>query len=498
MRPTLRPISQGYGGFDSVQATDILLLVSKIQEQLKDIDATIKSSDYTIRKAEKEVESLLRRSKDNAGDLVSLREKVLNTEHILNNQLSGIVDAVSVSPKSVAQDIKKYLRDDLKGGDWARYNQQVKSLEDTVDNLFNSIGKLSVNLENQNQAIKGIKTDGSDNQSLSLVQSHIGEMQRLMGGQSESLNKILLACSAASETTSENLKQDELSDLLPALKSVEASNSRNFQEMKDRDKRLWDISCQLRDLMTKNLPDQMQKLAGDKEEVFEMLKNISGTQTAVAESLTKIDVSENSPLFESVNSRLNHIDERMTDTGNAILSSVQSLLQDHVSLVESKVQSVDLFQTESTQKLSALTATLEDIKTTTISSSESITQNSPQLYSKLDSVADDIKTLSANLQPLSLLPDIYSNFMETAARSTTYLPDEQARLTGEIEDLRQEKARMAQELALLEATVTSRTKELDLLEKRAHNFQQKLNENLLSQLKFRDSSGINVSALQKV
>ncbi|KAK7205977.1 hypothetical protein BZA70DRAFT_277552 [Myxozyma melibiosi] len=489
VRPTLRPISQSVAS--SSQASDILLTVGRIQEQLTELDSTVRSSDYTIRKTEKEIESLLRRSKDNAGDLGSLREKVLNTENILHEQLSSITKVLTISPKTLADDIRAFFNDGLRTSDWSSCLDKVNNLEEAMLKLSPSFNVLQQNLGKQ-RAQRDETLSRSDSQSYNRLTSKIDEMSERIKDYSASLDHVSKGLESVTLRNAEFAGVEK--NLLSTLQQVQTTQQIIGQAHEERDGRSDQTLRQLETVLSGELLQKVKGLENNVENNAGRLEMIYENGLSLSNALSEGDIYERSESMKKVISSLATLEEQISGIRQSFDSDLHAAYQSHAAVYEERIQDLSIIQTAGFQKSDTILSTVADLDSIIRSQSERSSSSATQTNAKLDEITSDIKMMSTNIQPLTLLPEIYANFIENATRSATSLSDEHSRLTSEVETLRQQKLDMVKELASLDATVASRAKELKILEDRAEAFQQKLQTSIMSQIEFATVSKTGSSA----
>ncbi|KAK9484143.1 hypothetical protein V1527DRAFT_470878 [Lipomyces starkeyi] len=443
VRQTMKPVTLNSPLNDHI--AEILHLLSKIHDTLKDVDETSKLSDATIRKSEKDVDSLLRRSKDNAVDLVSLRDKIYSSEIFLSHQLQDIHDIMS------------------KGN--------------ATDSNSTATGAISAGYLAKVDELKGLWDKGSLSMSelLNFNRSQLDALQAL----SDALSK------------STQLSSEKLDCLKTQLEGIRKTQVENTDKEKDANVQTINVLHDLRRLL--NLEDKSDVILreirkhervtdGYTKDLKESFQKTQEMLTALSRS-TWEDKDAIANQMHNVNAiiaslrdqtQLKH-DTAIADVVRSSQAQVTEVLGRLQLDVKSRIQSV-LSSLESNDRT---VAAIEDLKLFIATRSDSSLESTIHEHEKLDQILKDIGVLSSNMAPLSLLPEIHASFLESATQFNTYIIGEHSKLMSEVETLRQEKLNLVSELSALESVVATRSEQLEILEKRAENFQLRLTEHIL-------------------
>ncbi|KAK9373180.1 uncharacterized protein V1513DRAFT_450065 [Lipomyces chichibuensis] len=435
VRQTMKPVTLNASGND--HSAEILHLLSKIHDTLKEVDATSKLSDATIRKSEKDVDSLLRRSKDNAVDLVSLRDKIYSTEIFLSHQLQDIHDIMS---KGDATDSNSTVTGAISAG----YLDELKKQRGK--------GSLSMNeLLNFNRS------------QLDAIQSLNDAMSKSTQLSSEKLDCLKTQLDSIQETQVENTDEEKDSKVLHDL--------RRLLKLEDKSDA---ILCEIRkrervtDGYIKDLKESFQQT---QEMLTALSRSTMDDKNAIANQMHNV----NATIASFRDQTQPKHDTAIADVIRSSQAQVTEILGRLQLDVKSRMQSV-LSSLESNDRT---VAAVEDLKSFIATRSDSSLESTIHEHEKLDQILKDIGALSSNMAPLSLLPEIHASFLESATQFNRYIIGEHSKLMSEVETLRQEKLDLVSELSALESVVATRSEQLEILEKRAENFQLRLTEHIL-------------------
>ncbi|KAK9353530.1 hypothetical protein V1523DRAFT_425970 [Lipomyces doorenjongii] len=424
VRQTMKPVTLNSPDNDHI--ADVLHLLSKIQDTLKDVDATSKLSDATIRKSEKDVDSLLRRSKDNAVDLVSLRDKLYSSEIFLSHQLQDIHDIVS----------------------------KENATDSTVTGAKGSLSMRELLNFNRSQldALQAL------NDALSKSTQLSSEKLDFLTTQLESIEKTQLK--NADKEQDVNVQTISMLHDLRRLLALEDKSDVILHEIRNHER--------VTDGYTKDLKESFQKT---QEMLAALSRSTLDDKDAIASQIRNVNAS-----IESLRDQTQvNPDTAIADVIRSSQAQVTEILGRLQLDVKSRIQSV-LSSLESNER--AVVA-IEDLKSFIATRSDSSLESTIHEHEKLDQILKDIGVLSSNMAPLSLLPEIHSSFLESATQFNTYIIGEHSKLMSEVETLRQEKLNLVSELSALESVVATRSEQLEILEKRAENFQLRLTEHIL-------------------
>ncbi|KAJ8097582.1 hypothetical protein POJ06DRAFT_34854 [Lipomyces tetrasporus] len=423
---------------------EILQILSKIQDMLKDVDSTSKLSDATIRKAEKDVDSLLRRSKDNAVDLVSLRDKIYSSEILLSHQLQDIHDILS-KEKHPASD-----------------NSVTVAI--CADYLA-KIDELKALLYKESTLVRGLLNSNSGSQADSL----------------QSLNDSL--------SFSNNQLFAKLDSLMAQLRNIEKTHVEYADQERDINIKTISALNELQQLITKD--DKAEQILteirksgrvadGNTKYLMESCQTIQELLNALSRSALD-DKDVMAAQMHTVNTNITCLRDHMVQKHDAAPADVIRSSQEQVS------EALATFQGGVTSSLQTVLSSLEperiitaieDLKSFIATRSDSSLESTIHEHEKLDQILKDIGILSSTLAPLSLLPEVHTSFLESATQFNSYIIGENSNLMDEVETLRQEKLRLVSEVSALESVVATRSEQLAKLEERAEKFQQRLTDHI--------------------
>ncbi|KAK9366338.1 hypothetical protein V1509DRAFT_630050 [Lipomyces kononenkoae] len=435
VRQTMKSITLSSLGDD--HNAEIVDILNNIQDSLKEVNTTSKAADATIRKSGKDVDSLLRRSKDNAVDLVSLRDKIYSSEILLSHQLQDIHDILSKA-KAISSDsiVTPAISSD--------YIAKVDALKESWDKGILSMRGLL-------EALPAL----NDNLSMSARRS--SEKLDCLNTRLESIDRTLLE-----NTSKENDAKDEivrvLNDLGRLLTLVDKSET-ILSEIRKHEL--------VRDGYTKDLRESFQEI----QKMFAaMSRSALEGKDVIVTQMQKINASIVSLRDETQQKSDSAIEDVIRSSQKQVIDMLERFQVDSKSRYDSALSSL-----ASNDKNSVA---MEDLKSLIAARSDSTLESTIHQHEKLDQILKDIDVLSSNLTPLSLLPEVHASFLELATKFNASVTGEHSKLISEVESLRQQKLNLVSEISALDAVVKTRSEQLDMLEKRAENFQQRLTEHI--------------------
>ncbi|KAK9466948.1 hypothetical protein V1512DRAFT_207547 [Lipomyces arxii] len=444
VRPSLKPAMTTP---EQTQHGETMQLLLKILDVLKDVDTTSKQSEITVRSAEKQVDSLFRRSKDNAVDLVSLRDKIYSSEILLSHQLQDIHDmllTVINTPKSAAQAIAHS----------EEYKAQIQRLQQLIEaneiaslaaTLESGLSKHHTGLDSLNNLI--LESDTSTAERLDVLLKHVQSLdQQLKNGVAKYEPDLEQAMSELTEIKKLIKQQGGSNEVIRAINEHQSA------------------------IALENKDSQMVAV-----NVEALLAAIKQSQIRTQESISKQTESMNRKI-SSLHDGMLESNKLMSENSEQKSSGQLSTFLAQINLqLDACVKSLASNKSSDTNVLTAF----KELQTLIITRSDSSFESTIQEHEKLDQIMKNIGELSSNISPLSVLPEIHASFMESSSQLNSYLGSAHSGLMAEVDSLRQEKMKLTADLSALESVVKSRTEQLERLEERANKFQQKLVDHVL-------------------
>ncbi|KAK9319938.1 hypothetical protein V1517DRAFT_330934 [Lipomyces orientalis] len=423
---------------------EILQILSKVQDMLKDVDSTSKLSDSTIRKAEKGVDSLLRRSKDNAVDLVSLRDKIYSSEILLSHQLQDIHEILS-QEKHAASDnsatmaiCADYLAkiDDLKALLYKESSSMRVLLNSNSGSHADSLQSLNDTLSLSNNQLFE-KLDSLMAQLRSIEKTHVE-----YADQERDINTKTI--SALHELRQLLTKEDKAGQILTEIRKRERVADRSTKDLMESFQTIQEL---LNALSRSSL--------GDKDAMAAQMHTVNANIAGLRDQMLQ---KHDATTADVIRSSQEQVTEALATFQGGVTSSVQTVL--------------------SSLEPERIVTAIEDLKSFITTRSDSSLESTIHEHEKLDQILKDIGVLSSTMAPLSLLPEVHTSFLESATQFNTYIIGENSKLMGEVETLRQEKLQLVSEVSALDAAVATRSEQLTKLEERAEKFQQRLTDHI--------------------
>ncbi|KAK9235820.1 hypothetical protein V1525DRAFT_451777 [Lipomyces kononenkoae] len=435
VRQTMKPVTSSSPGDDHNE--EILDILNKIQDALKEVNTASKSADATVRKSGKDVDSLLRRSKDNAVDLVSLRDKIYSSEILLSHQLQDIHDILSntyaISRDSVATPVIS-----------SDYFAQIDALKELWDKGILSMGGLL-------EALPAL------NDNVSMSARHSSEKLDCLNSHLKSIDRTLLE-----NTGKVNDAKDEIIIVLRDLRRLLTLLDTSEMILSESRKRDLITDGYIKDLRESS--DEMRKMLTamsgstlyDKDVIVTQMQNISASIASLRDQTQQKDDFA--------------IEDVIRSSKTQVIDKLERFQVDIKSRIDAALSSLASNDTNA--------AALEDLKLLIATRGDSTLESTIHQHEKLDQILKDIGVLSSNLAPLSLLPEVHASFLDSATQFNESVTAEHSNLMSEVETLRQRKLGLVSEISALESVVKTRSEQLDMLEKRAEIFQQRLTEHI--------------------
>ncbi|KAK9459125.1 uncharacterized protein V1516DRAFT_628905 [Lipomyces oligophaga] len=440
--------------------TDLIHLINKLHDQILEIDETTRSSDYTIRKAEKEVESLLRRSKDNAVDLVTLKDKVYNTETMLNKQFTNIVQTMS---KNSTDTILNFVQSRIEAE-----HSVVKDLNIKLTDVKAILQEQSSSLQKlvQYKLAQSSETSRHASDLESVVHSTQTDIM-------SSLTDIVVTIKQLHENQQvqavERKSNESETRIIAALENLRGAISNPDDRLQDIIKRVEEVRSHSESSRTtlNQIDSTLPTLRNIFEEFQLETKNGKKTTEMSLDQLNDLVASLKEQNLQTQQSVLTTIDKR----SDQIVSNMESAFS---AQIESYISST---KTDSSKVFSAI----EELQSTLVIRGDSILETEVMAQEKLDQVLKDLHIVSSTVQAIPLLPKMHSDILESSEKIERYYKVDKSNLQNEIESLRHEKAKVSTELASLTELLECRKREMRELEDRAETFQKKLLEHVLAQ-----------------
>ncbi|KAK9480228.1 hypothetical protein V1514DRAFT_289611 [Lipomyces japonicus] len=432
----IQPSSISYENTSDNTSKDVILFLRRIFDLAKDTDATLKSADTSIHKTEHGLDSLLRRSKDNAVDLVSLRDKIYSSEILLSHQLQEVQDTLT---KALDNTPLRAI------GESSIHTENFKDIINPIivsfKELIDATNSNEIRLGLLVEAVTAIKEQSSkDIDTLSLI---LKEVQSAQASTIKSESNILGAFSVLQQSATKPDFDVSKKDLQSLQASVDAYDAKFTSAVAQIEAELKNTLLESSSDKTKlyhNVIDQFSKLS---PEFISLKSAIEDNGVLVSKQLADLS-NKNSELL------IDKLDRNNSDALSSVSESFKNVI---ISIEELK----GFFSTRSD---SSLESTLHE-------------------HEKLDQILKDLSSLSKNIESLSVLPEIHAHFIESTSNFISNSNNEKSTVQLEIDKLREEKSKLQKEVSGLESALTIRTEQFESLESRAEKFQQRLLQHVM-------------------
>ncbi|KAK9474622.1 uncharacterized protein V1510DRAFT_360341 [Dipodascopsis tothii] len=411
------------------------------------IDATSRHSDVTIQRAEMQVDSLLRRSKDNASDLVALKENIHNTESALRKQVQEL-KAVLDDADAVAA-----VHDAHKAAAAAQAAKtDVEAVQARLAELAGLVGQIvAAGPEAQEQA------------------------QTLADAHSEALGALARQIDSGHAALATQSQLGGVEAKLERLEDVNAKLDR-LDDVDSKLERLEDVHTKLDRL------DDIHTKLGRLEDVHAKLDRLDDVHTKL-EPLDRLDNAVARQHTDLAGLR-DELAQSVAAVPAAVAHDVLGASRQQAELYSAKLEAVLGSRLDAAPVVpAAVVSSLDELRTLAQAAASPDSTANAAVLAKLDTVVADLTTLSNNMEPLSLLPEIHASFLDSAAQFNSYIVTEHSSLMKEVQDMQSRRVELAAELARLETSLDLRSREFERLEARADSFYAKLTESYFERSK---------------
>ncbi|KAK9457209.1 hypothetical protein V1511DRAFT_456153 [Dipodascopsis uninucleata] len=430
---------------------EIVLKLSEIHEIVQQIDQVSRSSEQVIRKAENEVESLFKRSKDNANDLISLKDRIIQTEDILAGQVQKILEALTSAINNIgnsttyndidAEDLKSLV---------ALENTEVRDMMNKGnDKIENALKSQRENLVTPLQSMVELLSNFKDDSSSKLVSllSALEEVNRSRQISSKAEESIM-ECIQSLESKTFRDTDKSVDRVMTTLKNVVDVINTNGQKTLD---------------MASNLAEMIKSLAKEDTETDQkIIGKIDKLSADIHGMRENLEAQNGVDIIEKI------IRSTQKDTIQGLADVELVLSQRTDSIMAALKTGSDIFNN------------IDDLRSTLNQANHSSHETTILQHEKLDIIMKEMHKISEKLAPLSTLTSVNQYVTEGNQQAVQSLLSRQEKIMNEIDTLREQKSELASEIAVMESVLKTRTEQFTKLEERAERFQQKLSEHVLS------------------